>query len=80
MSFNGMLVWRVRVWLFAIAVLLVASHRPFAAQPVQLAQAACPAVTSKAVRRFFTRVPHAPGATACGLPRHQRPTLSRVPI
>ena len=80
MSFNGMAVWRVRVWLFAIAVLLIAGQRPSEAERVVMAQAGCPASMTKAVRRFFAFAQQAPRVTSCGHQPDQRAVLSRVPI
>jgi hypothetical protein len=78
MSFNGIMVWRVRVWLFAIGVLLVAAHRPFAAEPAQVVRAECPAVMTTAVRRLFALAPPAPGPMACAPRRSQHAVLSRL--
>lgn len=80
MNFNEMTVWRVRVWLFAIGVILIAGRTPLAAQRLDVARAECPAFTTTAVRRFFTLAPHGPGPTACQHGRDQRAALSRLPI
>lgn len=78
MLFNGMTVWRVRVWLFAIAAVLIASHRASDAQRIVVKLAGCPASTTTAVHRFFAVAPQAPRSTACAPRPDQRAMLSRA--
>lgn len=75
---DGLAVSRVRIWLFALAVVLLVSHRASDAQRIAVAQAECPASMSKAVRRFFALAPQAPRAGGCAKRPDQRAVLSRA--